>query len=240
MKQWNLRMTNQCPCCQQPAEGKDHLTQCQAMGAKEQWETLLQTLEDWMQTQQTEPGIRQEIIDGLRQWNAAMTTQTTTDQSEAAHEQEAVGWDLALEGCVLCQWRQQQECYWKEYKSGKSSKRWTMELIKKLMGIAWDMWQHQNKALHEEPDNRALILETGVNEQVTELYNLGAGAFLPSAALMKHTLPDLLQLPQAYKIHWIGSAKIAKDRKDKQRAGPYASERRYMQTWLIWTQHNLR
>jgi len=89
------------------------------------------------------------------------------------------------------------------------------------MGIAWDTWHYWNKALHEEPDKQALILEAEVNGQVAELYNLGAGAFLPSMALIKHTLPELLQLPQTYKIHGIGSAKIAKDHKDKQRAGPY-------------------
>jgi len=85
------------------------------------------------------------------------------------------------------------------------------ELLKKLLGIAWDMWQHRNKALHEEPDNCALILETEINKQVTEVYNLGAGAFSPSTALMKHNLPNLLQLPHAYKVHWLGMARIAKE-----------------------------
>ncbi len=172
MKQWNLQTADQCPRCQQPAEGKDHITQCQATGAKEQWETVLQTLEDWIQTQQTEPEIQQETIEGLRQWHTGMATQPTVDHSEAAKEQAVVGWDLALEGCVLQKWRYKQEAYWKAYTSRKSSKQWTMERIKKLMGIAWDMWQHWNKALHKEPNNRALILETGINEQVTELYNL--------------------------------------------------------------------
>jgi len=54
MKRWNLCLNGQCPQYHQPAEGKDHLTQCQASGAKEQWEMVVQTLDDWMQTQQTE------------------------------------------------------------------------------------------------------------------------------------------------------------------------------------------
>jgi len=93
------------------------------------------------------------------------------DQSEAAREQDAVGWDLALEGSVSSQWRHQQVHYWKAYKLRKLSKRcWTMELLEKLIGIAWDMWQHQNKALHEELDNRALILEAEVNVLVKLLF----------------------------------------------------------------------
>jgi len=162
------------------------------------------------------------------------------DQSEAGQEQATVGWDLALEKFLSHWWRHQQEQYWKAYKSRKLSKRWTTELLKKLFGIAWDMWQHRNKALHEEPDNYKLILETEINEQVTKVYNLGAGASSPSATLMKHALPKLFQLPNAYKVHWLGSVRIAKERKDKQKAGPYSSEHRYMQTWLIRTQNQMR
>jgi len=48
----------------------------------------------------------------------------------------------------------------------------------------------------------------------TLLYNLEPQAFAPSAALMKHTLPVLLQLPQAYKAHWVTMAHIAKAKRD--------------------------
>jgi len=153
MKRWNLRTDNQCPRCHQPSKGKNHLTQYQATGAQEQWETTLQTLEDWLQTEQMEPSIKKEILDSLQRWNKAEPIGSTIDQSKAAQEQEVVGWDLALEGCMSKKWREQQDRYWKAYKSCKSSKRWTMELLKKLMGIAWDMWQHRNKACHEELDN---------------------------------------------------------------------------------------
>jgi len=66
MKQWNLQMEDKCPRCHKLAEGRNHLTQCQAIGAQEQWETSLQKLEDWMHTEQTDPNIKMEIITGLR------------------------------------------------------------------------------------------------------------------------------------------------------------------------------
>jgi len=78
----------------------------------------------------------------------------TANISDVAMEQELLGWDLALEGCVSKKWWQQQEEYWKMFWMCKSSWRWTMELIKKLLGVAWDMWQHQNEALHEHQDNQ--------------------------------------------------------------------------------------
>jgi len=70
------------------SRGEDHLIQCQAQGAKEQLETSLQTLDDWMQTQQTEPGIQQEIMDGLRQWNAVMKTHLTTQTNPKQQERK--------------------------------------------------------------------------------------------------------------------------------------------------------
>jgi len=101
------------------------------------------------------------------------------------------------------------------------------------MNTAWDMWQHRNQALHEEPDNRALILEQALNNKVTKMYQLGPGAFITGATLMKCLLPDLLQLPLAYKVHWLESAKIAPAQRDKQCEGLYHSKCKQMQTWVI-------
>jgi len=67
-------------------EGKDHITQCQAKEATEQWETSLQQLDEWLQTQQREAGIRQELILGLRQWNKG--TRITPMEAQSAAVQE--------------------------------------------------------------------------------------------------------------------------------------------------------
>jgi len=94
------------------------------------------------------------------------------------------------------------------------------------------MWQHHNEALHEDPESRPWILEAEVNQNITELYGLRPGAFANSTAMFKHPLIELLQLPQAYKRHWLEMAEIAKARKDRRKAGPYQQECRSMQIWL--------
>jgi len=159
---WKLQTEDKCPRCQQPAEGKNHISQCQEMAAVKRWETSLQKLDDLRQTEQMEPRIQQEW-----QWNIGQPTPPNNKQSEVAKEQEAVGWDLILEGSASKKWCEQQANHWKAYKSQKSSKCWTTELLKKLMRIAWDMWQHHNKVLHEELDNQALILEVEINICIT-------------------------------------------------------------------------
>jgi len=56
IKQLQMQTEDKCPQCQQLAEGKDHIMQCQAEDALEQWEMLLQQLDDWLQVQQMEEG----------------------------------------------------------------------------------------------------------------------------------------------------------------------------------------
>jgi len=98
--------------------------------------------------------------------------------------------------------------------------------------VAWDMWQHWNEVLHENQDNQPRILETETNQQVSELYALGPSVFDYGNTLLKHPLPELLQLPHAYKKHWVKTATLAKAHQDRRKAGPYQSERRAMQIWL--------
>jgi len=232
MKWWNQREEDRCPRCHQPAESKNHLTQCQAPSAIEQWKKVLQSLDDWMQKSNTDPILCNDIFEGLTRWNQNGAPNTRENKSEAARKQDTLGWDLALEGAISKKWRIQQAVHWKTYKSQKSSKRWTIELLKRLMNTAWDMWHNQNQVLHEEPDNQGLILKHKINNKVTKMYQLGPGAFITGATLLKHPLPNLLQLPLAYKKHWLDSAKIARTQWDKQQEGPYQSECKQMQWWV--------
>jgi len=147
-------------------------------------------------------------------------------------EQAQVGWDLALEGCLSKKWRYQQEAYWKASQMRHLSWWWTMELIKKLLGIAWDMWQHWNEALHENLDNRPQILETETSNTVTVLYELRPNAFANGNSLFKHPLTELLQLSHTYKKHWVETAANAKVHQDGRKAGPYHSKCKAMQIWL--------
>ncbi len=51
MKQWKLRQDDSCPRCQQHAESKAHLTQCQATEAIQNWTTAIEQLEQWLKMQ---------------------------------------------------------------------------------------------------------------------------------------------------------------------------------------------
>jgi len=69
----------------------------------------------------TAPNIHNEILEGLCKWQKANNSPPSSMASETTREQELLGWDLALEGCISRKWRIQQDMYWKIYKTWKSS-----------------------------------------------------------------------------------------------------------------------
>jgi len=95
---------------------KHHIFQCQAIKSKQQWETALQGLDDWLQVQNTHPGIRQEIIKGLCQWQTG-SVNTKNLMTTAAQEQSLLGWDMMMEGVISTKWQETQAMYWKVHKS---------------------------------------------------------------------------------------------------------------------------
>ncbi len=99
------------------------------MEAIQTWIMAIEQPDQWLISVHTAPDIRQEIIDGLQTWQKGKTTQTTPMTSEAADKQNKLGWDLAMEGCLLKRWQSQQEAYWKAFHMQWLS-RWTSELIK--------------------------------------------------------------------------------------------------------------
>jgi len=116
---------------------------------------------------------------------------------------------VALKGCLVRWWHKEQERYWKAVKSWKSSRRWTIAVLTKLITTAWDMWQHCNKALHKSEVNQQDIVEADINQQIQQAYK---EATLPLAAKPLMRCPhahQLLQFPASYKVSgwqpWVPS-----------------------------------
>jgi len=128
------------------------------------------------------PQLRHKILDRLRRWHDEQPP-GIPDLAEltASSLQAQLGWRIALEGCLVQWWHEEQDIFWKTIKSRKSSKWWTVALITQLVTTAWDMWQHHNKALHELDLNKQDILEDAINTQICQVYETGK-ANLPRAA----------------------------------------------------------
>jgi len=206
MARWKLRSQTRCPRCSSEREDKDHIFCCPAALAVALWEKALGELDNWMQATNTHPQLWQDILAGLRQWHNGETPQFNQVSSSPVCKQDKIGWGLVLEGCLVRRWQEEQDIFWKAIKSRKSSQHWTTALLTWLMTMAWDMWQHWNKALHELEVNRQEIVEANINWEICQTYAQGSSP-LPRAArpLMRQPLAQVLTLPATYKCQWMAT-----------------------------------
>ncbi len=234
MQRWGQRKTAKCPRCPCPEEDKEHIFKCKADSAIKQWTQALEQLDNWLEAAKTHPQLRHDIINGLRQWHDQTSgCRPLSVGSTAGTLQDHIGWGLALEGCIAKQWQEEQAQYWKAFKSRRSSRRWTIALLTRLMMTAWDMWNHRNKALHEQEENRSEILEAAVNQQIREVYEQGRQQLPPDAhTLMNRSLARLLRFPAAYKHQWLASVEAARARFSRSRGEHPRTIRRSMNKYL--------
>jgi len=66
---------------------------------QQQWETVLQGLDNWLQVQNTHPAIWQELLSSLQQWQTG-NTGTIEYQMTGAQEHTLLGWELMMEGVI--------------------------------------------------------------------------------------------------------------------------------------------
>ncbi len=176
------RSSAQCPWCNAETADKQHIIQCPAQGARQQWTISLNKLKQWLWAQGTEPAVRDTLLTNLKAWSSSTQTKSSTHSTLWEDEQTQIGWDRLLDGWLSQYWRSQQDKIWSQVRSHKSSRRWTSALIQKLWDISWDMWDHHNKELHSGSLEQQQILHSAVNEQIQWVYARGAQQ-LPCDAL---------------------------------------------------------
>jgi len=78
--------------------------------ATSNWESALESLDEWLKATNTALDLRNNIIQGLRQWQAGSEHSNGESQwkSGAVVEQELLGWNNMLEGVISCKWQEEQ------------------------------------------------------------------------------------------------------------------------------------
>jgi len=134
-----------------------------------------------------------------------------------------------LDGWIARSWGHQQGQVWTACRSRKSSRRWTTELIKKLLNMVQDMWEHHNGALHHSPDAQQQIVESLVNDSICNKYAQGP-QILPCDAMhfMAQLVEHQLALPLAAKQKWLESVELASARKERHDFSQYLQEQQFM------------
>jgi Reverse transcriptase (RNA-dependent DNA polymerase) len=123
-----------------------HVYLCAHEDVTSVWTQQLKEFQKDLIRLQTYPCITNALIIGLQQWRKnehGNTLGLITDQDK-------IGWNGILEGCIRNHWKHYQAQYYNKIQSKKSSERWAQHIIRKLWKIAWNLWENRNKKEHEK------------------------------------------------------------------------------------------
>jgi hypothetical protein len=106
-------------------------------------------------------------IDGLTAWRKGEPRESQQVQSEKVKSvlvrQDRVGWRALFEGRWIAAL---EEGHRPDRHNRSQGKRWLVEILKKLLGIAWDQWTQRNEAVHKADQGQ---VEEEVNQAVRTL-----------------------------------------------------------------------
>ena len=93
--------------------------------------------------------------------------------TEAAAEQDRIGWDWTLQGKLSLLWQQLQHQWLLEVGSRKSAQRWVADLSSHLLAFTHSLWTTQNGIIHER-DEDGLLMEEGhqLHQAIEEQFTL--------------------------------------------------------------------
>lgn len=177
MKRWQQRQDDSCPRCRLQ-EDSAHVWQCHGEGADGIWDKSIMELEKWLTKMLSDPDIKCAILFHLKSWRNGQPQASLNPflLEELLQCQSRIGWHRFFEGWLVHEWTVAQQAYYKISKSLRSGRRWTIELIKKLWDVAWDLWEHHNNILHKEQNVVTDKASCSLNHQVslvfTDLHSL--------------------------------------------------------------------
>ena len=151
-KEWSH---DQCPVCGQLDEETHHVLQCPESSHK--WNKGMADLAETLASTGTDPLLSKGLIQLLNSWRndtpiREWDVRTSPRLCKALEAQLTLGGWNTMMGRLSNQLTDWQANHFKHNKSHRSGHRWTVAIIKKLQEVAWDMWEHRNRVLHQQPD----------------------------------------------------------------------------------------
>ena len=151
---------------------------------------------------------------------------------KALHEQDIIGWHAFLEGRLSTKWALTQHQHFLSLSKRNTGLRWTSLLIRKLLDVAWDQWEHRCGQAHRQ-DTNAHSLQ--ISKAVDDTLRTGPGR-LTGRDRQYFSFPDRIKsLSTAKQAGWLANVDAAFRRlafRDEQIRNSQRAERAIMAAWL--------
>jgi hypothetical protein len=233
---WEDSETDACPLCAAPEDAR-HVWLCPDHRAQVLRDKGLSSVNTWMESAQTDPGIQRAIMGRLSQ---LLSLQPLTpianlplDVQTALQSQDEIGWMNFFEGCLAHEWEDVQSNHYSWCRSRKSSRRWTTSLIRKLWDISWDLWEHRIGILHDASNAEILYNMAEVNDSIRDQFWHGPQGLPPrDHALFSGTVEQLLSASIPYRQKWLERVEKARARATRRALTSHDQERQALRAWL--------
>jgi hypothetical protein len=162
-----------------------------------------------MDSQNTDPDLSWLLLPLLDAWhNDSPLPDTPFGLSHLLERHLGIGCQYMLEGWLSWEWETTRQAYYLFNQSRRSGKRWTIQLLKKLWGIAWDLWEHRNGILHRKDNlfvsaNALWITNLRLSSQYGQLQVVANDR---DWYLLHWSLSELLSTNMTYKRSWLTQA----------------------------------
>ena len=208
-KEWTH---SKCPRCGEDNEGVQHVLQCP--GAQAQWEKSMAKLKKWMEENHSAPAIITTVLAHLKSWHDNRPcTRSNIQTARAVLQQNEMGWFQFLLGRHSKEFAAIQANHLRFERIKRNSKRWAIAMVRKCFEIVWDMWDHRNKVMTQEPDTLfALARDDDLNTQIQDQHRLGRNT-LPRGDrhLLDRSEVALIASSRNAKVQWLASITGARE-----------------------------
>jgi len=202
-KEWTH---SKCPRCGEDHEGVPHVLRCP--GGQAQWEKSVDKLKKWMEENHTAPAITRVVIAQLNSWHKDEPCRISNIQTrQAVNQQNAMGWFQFLLGRHSKAFEKIQASHLSQNRIKRNPKRWAINMVHRCFDILWDMWDHRNKIMTNDPDTLfALARDDDLNTEIQEQYQLGRDTLYRRDRHLLDRLEDnLIAADRNTKIQWLSS-----------------------------------
>ena len=235
LKRWKWQRHDQCPRCSQP-EDAVHVWVCQAAPAVAVWEDSIERLNLWMKKSNTLPLLREFLCRQLLRWKRGEDLHVDCSCPplflQAIQDQAQIGWHAFLEGRVSKHWAVVQQAHYTSIGKKNTGQRWLSLLIRKLLDVAWDQWEHRCGQAHQQAETAH---DQSIRQAVEEALRGGPGQ-LTGRDRQYFQFPERVRaLPTSKKAGWLANVDAAFRRlefRNERRRNSQQAERACMRAWL--------
>ena len=176
----------------------------------EQWQNSIGLLEYQLTKIDTPPILANTIVQQLLHWRDPSYNPEGTQHVGLVQAQTVVGWRNFLYGQLSPRW-QQAHAQLLPSENNHKSKRWTIQIIKKLWNVAWDLWEHRNGIRHDPLHPWKIAEAQSLKEAIRLEFRIGTATLLAQDRHRLYEGPQyILHQPIETQQQWIRSIHAAR------------------------------